>query len=252
MTLARGRSRAHDVDTGCNGSSRLTTIRTSIAVCVLALLAGCGNVVGGFSLEDGSTHEGNVSVVNGGIDVGRDCVVNGRLKSVNGSVAVGESSSVGDIANVNGSIRIGRGVRVGGGIESVNGSVDLGEELAVENDIETVNGRIVVAAGSEIGGGLSSVNGRIEVAGSRVGSIMSHNGGILLESGTEIAGGITMKKPSGGSLGVGSPPRVVIGRNVRVEGELTFEREVRLHVHESAHIGPVSGADPVRYSGERP
>ena len=37
-------------------------------------------------------------------------------------------------------------------------------------------------------------------------------------------------------------PRVVIGPNATVQGELRFEREVELFVHPSAKIGPVVGA----------
>lgn len=229
----------------------MTTAKRLIAVGIVGLLAGCGSFLQGFSLENGSTHDGSVSVVNGGIEIGRDCVVNGTLESVNGGVVVGDSSSVGGIANVNGSIRLGNGVQVSGGLESVNGAVEIGEGARIEGGIETVNGRIVMGAESEVGGRLSSVNGRIEVVGAQAGSIVSHNGTILLDSGSRIAGGVTMKKPDMGSS-AGSPPRVVIGRDVRVDGELTFERDVRLYVHQSAEVGPISGAEPVRYSGERP
>ena len=37
-------------------------------------------------------------------------------------------------------------------------------------------------------------------------------------------------------------PRVIIGPNAVVDGTLVFEREVKLYVHRSAHIGPVTGA----------
>ena len=42
---------------------------------------------------------------------------------------------------------------------------------------------------------------------------------------------------------------MIIGPNARVDGPLVFEREVELYVHDSAKIGPVTGATAVRYDG---
>ncbi len=49
-----------------------------------------------------------------------------------------------------------------------------------------------------------------------------------------------------------NPPRVVIGPEATVEGSLRFDQDVKLYVSDRAHIGPVSGAAPIYFSGERP
>jgi hypothetical protein len=44
----------------------------------------------------------------------------------------------------------------------------------------------------------------------------------------------------------------VIGPHAVVQGTLEFRREVVLEVSDSAQIGTVKGATPVKFSGERP
>jgi len=46
-------------------------------------------------------------------------------------------------------------------------------------------------------------------------------------------------------------PRIIIGPNAVVEGELKFEREVTLYVHETARTGKITGATATSYSGTR-
>ena len=53
-------------------------------------------------------------------------------------------------------------------------------------------------------------------------------------------------------VGRSTPPRVVIGPRATVAGVLRFKREVELLVSESATIGPVEGATPVRFATEAP
>jgi hypothetical protein len=67
-----------------------------------------------------------------------------------------------------------------------------------------------------------------------------------------VAGGIKVEKPSGWSWGKQRPPRVVIGPNSVVEGELVFEREVELFVHATATVGKITGATATRYEGASP
>jgi hypothetical protein len=47
-------------------------------------------------------------------------------------------------------------------------------------------------------------------------------------------------------------PRIVIGPNAIVDGELRFEREVELFVHPTAKIGKVIGATAVPYTDSLP
>jgi len=67
-----------------------------------------------------------------------------------------------------------------------------------------------------------------------------------------VEGNVRYSKPSGWNWSASRDPRVVIGRDSEVRGELVFEREVELYVHESAKIGKVTGATVQRYSGNRP
>jgi len=47
-------------------------------------------------------------------------------------------------------------------------------------------------------------------------------------------------------------PRVVIGPHAVVQGTLKFKREVDLYVSDSATIGAIEGATPVKFSGDTP
>src|SRR5690606_18629209 len=104
----------------------------------------------------------------------------------------------------------------------------------VDGDIESVNGAIGLVA-TEVTGDVELVNGDLTVG------VDSH-----------VRGGILYSKPqSTFNFGARRTPRVIIGPNARVDGSLVFEQEVELHVHESATIGPVTGATAQRYSGDR-
>jgi hypothetical protein len=46
-------------------------------------------------------------------------------------------------------------------------------------------------------------------------------------------------------------PRIVIGPNAVVDGDLVFEREVTLYVHSSARIGKVTGATAIPFDTPR-
>lgn len=226
--------------------------RVAIFLLSLLCLAGCGAVMGDFSLPDGSTHNDDVSVVNGSVDIGSNCTVSGQIASVNGSVEVGADSVVGEISAVNGSIRIGENVSVTGPIENVNGRIQLGSRSRVSGPISTVNGSIRLENGGAAEGTVSTVNGAIRLDGAEVRGVGTTNGDIEVLAGSEVRGRIKVSKPQGVSFGDDDPVRVVIGAESVVEGPLIFEREVDLHVHESAEIGDVEGAEPKIYSGDSP
>jgi hypothetical protein len=67
-----------------------------------------------------------------------------------------------------------------------------------------------------------------------------------------VVGGIKVDKPSGWSWGKQRPPRIVIGPDSEVGGELVFEREVELYVHSSAKTGAIRGAEAIRYDTPTP
>ena len=73
-----------------------------------------------------------------------------------------------------------------------------------------------------------------------------------------MQGDIIIEKPSGWGFfrKKQRTPKVIIGANSRVVGEIRTEREIKLYVHSSAEIGGVSGEismdDMVRFDGNRP
>src|SRR5690606_41324363 len=70
-------------------------------------------------------------------------------------------------------------------------------------------------------------------------------------AGSHVVGGIRIDKPSANWFPVQvskRKPKIVVGPGAVVEGELKFEREVTLYVHDTARIGRVTGATAVAYS----
>ncbi len=176
----------------------------------------------------------------------------GDLGTVNGGIRLGDGASAREVETVNGGIRLARGAKVETA-ETVNGGIELEETAIVERSVEAVNGGIELAPGAEAGGDVSNVNGGISVRGARVGGrIETVNGSVTITDGAKVLGGLKVEKPSGWSWGKSRPPRIVIGPDSEVAGELVFEREVELYVHASAKVGPISGATPVRYDGANP
>lgn len=194
--------------------------------------------------EEGGT---SISKVHGSINV-PDGGRAGALKTVNGSITVGDGAEVGRIKVVNGSVRIGENSRIQEAVSSVNGSIRLDSGSHAASDVSTVNGRIHQEHDSVVDGEVSTVNGRMELRGAEAGSLTTTNGDIELQAGSVVRGDLTVRKPDqkGWSLFGRDRPRVVIGDNCEVRGELHFEQEVELVVAESASIGAITGVEPVR------
>ncbi len=181
--------------------------------------------VNGAIRTEAGVEYGDLETVNGSINVAPD-VVAGSAETVNGSIAIGERAQLGDA-------------------ETVNGGISAGRSARIDGDAETVNGAISLDAGSSVGGQVSTVNGSIRLDAAQVGrGIETVNGDIDILNGSHVRGGILVQKPSTGWFNSSTPrvPRVVIGANSVVEGELVFEREVDLRVDPSAKIGAVRGA----------
>lgn len=195
------------------------------------------------------------------------------VDKVNGSVTAEAGQSYGDLSTVNGSIKIEEGAHtedastVNGGIkvedraqtrdlETVNGGIRLGREVQVDGGVETVNGEVFVDRGGRIRGGVTTVNGAIGLVATELGGgIDTVNGDITVGVDSHVRGGIKIEKPTSNwlpiSFGKRRPPRIIIGPNATVDGSLVFEREVKLYVHRTAKIGPVTGATAVPYDGDR-
>ena len=178
----------------------------------------------------------------------------GALETVNGSIRLEAQARARSLSTVNGSINVEDGASAGA-IETVNGGIDIGEGVVVERDAETVNGALEIGRASRVEGSASTVNGRIELTQAEVGrGIETVNGDIIVGEGSTVRGGILVDKPNRGwfNFGEQKKPRVIIGANATVEGDMVFKREVELFVHETARVGRVDGAEAKRFSGSRP
>ena len=189
----------------------------------------------------------DVSKVNGSVsaDAGQ---AYGDLETVNGSVSIAAGATVEDASTVNGSITVGDKAQAAS-LETVNGAIRIGKDVQVRKDVETVNGSIFTDRGTVIGGGIETVNGAIGLVATQLaGSIETVNGDITVGVGSHVKGGIKVEKPRGWSMKPRRDPRIIIGPNAVVEGQLVFERPVTLYVHTSAKIGAVTGATAKPFS----
>jgi hypothetical protein len=85
-----------------------------------------------------------------------------------------------------------------------------------------------------------------------LGALRTVSGDITVGAKSRIGGGIVVERPQGISWGKKRTPRIVIGPDAVVQGELRFERSVELFVHTTAKIGPVSGATARPYTDSLP
>ena len=220
------------------------TARAAIfaAIALTAALAGCSESNDGDESTkiNGSIHvaagkqPGAVTTVNGSIHVDDNAAVTSASK-VNGSVHLGDHATATSLTSVNGSITLATGAHVSGSASSVNGELILGDGAEVTGSLSNVNGKIGLTA-AHVGGGIKTVNGNINISGA------SH-----------VEGGILVEKPSGELLQIlHDVPRIVIGPGATVQGELRFERTVKLYVSDKATIGTVTGATPIPFTGDTP
>ena len=207
-------------------------------------------------VEAGS-EAGGQSSVNGSITVGKGAVINGSLKTVNGSIRVAEDVTLKHAETVNGTIRIGSSSSAED-VSSVNGAIRLGENVRIGGKIEVVNGKISLDTGTKVAEGVSNVNGEITLSGAEVGGNLSTvNGDVSLNDGSTLRGDLVVEKPGGWNWNENKrKPKVIIGPNSRVLGNIVLERKVELFISDSAEVGGVTGEmsldDAVRFSGSRP
>ena len=195
----------------------------------------------------------DIEKVNGSIDIAADQKA-GDLSTVNGSIRIKAGAIVEEAETVNGSIALGeRGAAES--LETVNGTIKMETDARVTESVHTVNGSVTLGRNADVKGGIRTVNGDIRLDAAHVaGGIRTQEGDIEVGGGSRVEGGIHVEKKSGGfSISLfKSTPRIVIGPGAVVQGELTFEREVELFVSETATVGPIKGATPVRFSGPEP
>jgi DUF4097 and DUF4098 domain-containing protein YvlB len=214
--------------------------RTIASIAVIFALSGCDMPVDG----DGSTK------INGSVHIPAGKAAD-DARTVNGSIRVDDNATVTSAATVNGSIRLGEHATASSA-KTVNGSITLGAGSHVSESAGSVNGDLTLADGAEVAGHLTNVNGKIGMTAAHVaGGIKTVNGSISIMGASHVEGGIMVDKPSGLTF-MSEDPVIVIGPGSVVQGELRFERKVKLYVSDKATIGTVIGATPVPFSGENP
>lgn len=170
----------------------------------------------------------------------------GLLSTVNGHVRVERGASASEAKTVNGSIEVEDEARLGS-LSTVNGSLDVAEGVSIEREARTVNGGVKMRRRSRVGGDIGTVNGYIRLEGTEVGGqIVTSNGDIDLQDGTRVSGGILIKKNQNWGWTKSKPNVVTICSTCVVEGELRFDRPVKLRVEKGARIGPVIGDEVTR------
>lgn len=212
-----------------------------------AAVTGCSDGVNG----DVTATQNGASTVNGSVHVPAG-LHSGGVSTVNGSVHIDDSATVGGASTVNGGIDMGAHASADS-LSTVNGAVTLQGGAHVAHAVTTVNGGINLQSGAEVAGSVRNVNGRIALAGAHVaGGLRTVGGDIDVSGGSHVEGGILVDKDNSLFNWNRSVPRIVIGPGAVVQGDLRFEREVKLYVSDKATIGPVSGATAVRFSGDSP
>jgi predicted acyltransferase (DUF342 family) len=229
---------------------------TLIALTVLGTAAGCVNASDDTGSGSGDTRVNANSTatrsVNGSIHVPAN-KQNGNVSTVNGSIRVDDDATLQDAQTVNGDIRIGAhatAVSLG----TVNGSITLGSGAHVSKGVKAVNGSVTLHDDSQVAGPITSVNGKIVLTTAHVGGgITTVNSDVNIGSNSRVEGGILVKKQTSGLFhrNVGER-RIVIGPGAVVQGNLMFEHTVQLYVSDRATIGSVSGATPIKFSGDNP
>jgi hypothetical protein len=245
-----------------------TTTRTlplTLAWTLLAALtlSGCINSHEGDNASPGATansgdveHDGTTGshAINGSIHVAAGAP-GGEVSTINGSIHADDNAQFSGGHTVNGNISLGDHATATS-LTTVNGGISLGEGAHVSETVTTVNGTLALRPGAQVGGRLANVNGTIILASATVsGGITTVNGNIDIGANSHVQGGIVVHKPSTGFFHWWSDsdkPRVVVGPGAVIEGTMRFDRAVRLYVSDTATIGQVTGATPVKFSGDHP
>jgi DUF4097 and DUF4098 domain-containing protein YvlB len=222
------------------------------AATLTLLVCGCDN--GDREVAHGAS---GTSAVNGSLHVPAG-EHTGAVGTVNGEVSIDENATVTTVHTVNGSVNLGAHATAES-LKAVNGRVTVGDGAHVTGGITTVNGTIRLEGGADVGGTVKNVNGEMILKGARVGGgLVTVGGDIDIAGDSHVEGGIHVENANGGWLGSlfnvheVRRPRIVIGPGAVVQGDLRFDREVLLYVSDKASIGAVTGATPVRFSGEAP
>jgi hypothetical protein len=214
--------------------------RIIAAAAVIFALSGCDISVDG----DGSTK------VNGSVHIPAGKAAE-EARTVNGSIHIDDNAAVTSAGTINGSVRLGAHATATSA-KTVNGAIALGDGARVSGSAGSVNGDLTLANGAEVTGALTNVNGKIELNSAHVGGgIKTISGSINIAGASHVEGGILVERPSS-TLFHSEEPVIVIGPGAVVQGDLRFERKVKLYVSDKATVGTVTGATAIAFSGDTP
>lgn len=226
---------------------RLTCLSLTLTLALACSTVACA----GYAPDEPPSGHRDIDKVNGGIKLPAGSSA-GDVSTVNGGIGIGDRSRADKVETVNGGIELGDSVALES-IEGVNGGITAGRDLHVQRGIETVNGGVRLGSGAEIGGDLSTVNGSILLDHAKVAGRVEMAAGLIDTGRGSQLGGITVSKPGGsGNWNKNKLPRVIVGPDSVVSGDIVLERETELYVHQSAKIGAVRGGSARPYSGDQP
>jgi DUF4097 and DUF4098 domain-containing protein YvlB len=204
---------------------------------VLFVLAGCDRP------------DSEMKKINGSVHVAAGAAPT-AAETVNGDIHIDDNAAVTAVNTVNGGIELGSNATAST-LETVNGSITVGSNAHVAKNATSVNGGVTLRDGADVLGSVSNVNGKIELTAAHVaGGIKTVAGDIAIQGNSRVEGGILVEKSTHIVHFGSGVPRVEIGAGATVQGELRFEREVKLYVSDKATIGPVTGATPIPFTGD--
>jgi DUF4097 and DUF4098 domain-containing protein YvlB len=230
----------------------MKTFGTLLVIAAAALVIGCNSAVNeDINVPAGATEASSGMTINGSIHVGDGAkTTEASFRTVNGRIRIGEGAQVSDCATVNGRVELGANSEAGT-VQTVNGSIHASSNARINGEIKLVNGDVRLDDGAEVSGNITTINGEIELRRTEIGGDVSNvNGDMLITDGSLVRGRVIVREDKGNLAG--ERPRIVIGPDTRIVGGLKFERPVELYLHETAAVGEIVGADPIRFSGDRP
>ena len=215
--------------------------RILAAVAVIFALSGCDISVDG----DGSTK------VNGSVHVAAGKAAE-EAHTVNGIIHVDDNAAVTSAGTVNGSVRLGAHATATSA-KTVNGAITLGEGAHVSGS--AVLGQWRPDSGKRRGGFRLPDQCQRQDQFERRACSRRHQD---RERRHPNLGRLSRRRRNSGreaelhSHSTSEDPVIVIGPGAVVQGDLRFERKVRLYVSDKATIGTVTGATPIPFSGDNP
>ena len=191
----------------------------------------------------------------------------GDVSSISGNISTAENVTVDEVSSINGNIRIGTGNRIKGDINNATGQTYIDRRTQIQGNLGTAIGAVGIVD-STIHGNITAYDSDLTVdANSRVqGNIFycaSNPKGFISSLFNRLSTNDKQQRTESAQKAVCAHstinrkhdaflPTVIIGKQAIVDGDLTFQRRVRLYVHETAKIGKVNGAEVIRFNSDKP